>query len=54
MNPRVDFGFGADFQPHFSQSGDLVYQLFAESEIDNVYLILSFGVREYSHTTSNF
>ena len=38
MNPRVDFGFDADSQPHFSPSGDLVYQLFAESEIDNVFI----------------
>ena len=36
MNPRVDFD--ADSQPHFSLLVDLVYQLFAESEIENVYL----------------
>ena len=35
MNPRVDFD--ADSQPHFSLLVDLVYQLFAESEIENVY-----------------
>ena len=36
MNPRVDFGFDAGSQPHFSPSGDLVYQLFAESEIEKL------------------
>ena len=36
MNPRADFGFDADPQPHFSPSGDLVYQLFAESEIEKL------------------
>ena len=35
MNPRVDFGFDADFQ-HFSLLVDLVYQLFAESEIEKL------------------